>query len=115
MENVYLDVMLAIKGIHVKHVSRYVTRHSNHVYMDYTCTLSQTILDSDFAYKLDIYYYIKIQAMFIQKYKHFQPLIRYFPFHLFHLHFFQRHAYFIKNRPNVLNRFHGTYFCFTVH
>lgn len=50
MENVYLDVMLAIKGIHVKHVSRYVTSHSNHVYMDYTCTLSQTILDSDFAY-----------------------------------------------------------------
>lgn len=69
MEHVHLDVMLAIKGIHVKHVSRYVTRFSNHFYMDYTCTLSQDIFDSDFAYKLDIYYFIKIQAMFIQKYK----------------------------------------------
>lgn len=39
--------------------------------MDYTCTLSQDIFDSDFAYKLDIYYFIKIQAMFIQKYKIF--------------------------------------------
>lgn len=115
MEHVYLDVMLAIKGNHVKHVSRYVTRDSSHVYMDYTCTLSQIIFDSDFAYKLDIYNYIKIHAMFIHKLKHFPPLIKYFPFHLFQLHFFQRHAYFIQNRPNVLNKFRGTYFSFTVH